>query len=94
MQNKQSGAEMIASERQRHISDEGWTSEHGDHHTADELIRAALCYAAPWIGLEQYWPWEAEWYKPDAADRTRNLAKAGALIAAEIDRLKRAAGKS
>jgi|ERR1041385_2674586 hypothetical protein len=35
------------------------------------------------------WPWEAEWYKP-GKDRIRQLVKAGALIAAEIDRLKRA----
>lgn len=35
------------------------------------------------------WPWDAEWYKPTPDDRVRELAKAGALIAAEIDRLNR-----
>jgi hypothetical protein len=36
-----------------------------------------------------FWPWEAESYKP--GDHLRDLVKAGALIAAEIDRLHRAA---
>ena len=35
------------------------------------------------------WPWEAAWWKPNG-DPIRNLEKAGALIAAEIDRLQRA----
>lgn len=36
------------------------------------------------------WPWDASWWKP-SDDPIRNLTKAGALIAAEIDRLQRAA---
>lgn len=35
------------------------------------------------------WPWEAEWWKPEPENRIRELVKAGALIAAEIDRLQR-----
>lgn len=39
----------------------------------------------------QAWPWESTWWKPGAdnspASRIRELEKAGALIAAEIDRL-------
>lgn len=35
------------------------------------------------------WPWAPEWWKP-SDDPIRNLEKAGALIAAEIDRLGRA----
>jgi hypothetical protein len=34
------------------------------------------------------WPWEDKWWKP-SPDPIRNLVKAGALIAAEIDRLRR-----
>ncbi len=34
------------------------------------------------------WPWSKEWWKP-SDDPIRNLVKAGALIAAEIDRLQR-----
>lgn len=39
------------------------------------------------------WPrgWDSSWWKPDYADPIRNLEKAGALIAAEIDRLQRKA---
>jgi len=33
------------------------------------------------------WPWESQWWKP--SDKMRDLVKAGALIAAEIDRLQR-----
>lgn len=32
------------------------------------------------------WPWSPDWWKP-SPDPVRNLVKAGALIAAEIDRL-------
>lgn len=34
------------------------------------------------------WPWDAESWKP-SDDNIRNLVKAGALIAAEIDRVQR-----
>lgn len=37
----------------------------------------------------QGWPWHPDWWKP--GDRIRELAKAGALIAAELDRLLAAA---
>jgi hypothetical protein len=38
--------------------------------------------------LPTWWPWDADWWRP-AEDPIRNLEKAGALIAAEIDRLTR-----
>ena len=38
-------------------------------------------------GAMELWPWEKSWFKP--TDRRRDLVKAGALIAAEIDRLDR-----
>lgn len=40
-------------------------------------------------GYYPAWPWDQEWYKPTPNDRVRQLVKAGALIAAEIDRLLR-----
>ena len=40
---------------------------------------------AHWVQPRR-WPWEGEWWKP-SGDRIRDLEKAGALIAAEIDRL-------
>lgn len=36
-----------------------------------------------------WWPWDKSWWKP-SDDPIPNLVKAGALIAAEIDRLQRA----
>ena len=48
--------------------------------------------------LEYLWPWEFAWWKPAVKTRSerkaresriRELVKAGALIAAEIDRLQR-----
>lgn len=33
------------------------------------------------------WPWSDEKWNPEPDNRIRELAKAGALIAAEIDRL-------
>ncbi|SON54273.1 hypothetical protein HDIA_0732 [Hartmannibacter diazotrophicus] len=93
------GAESIAAERQRQINEEGWTPEHDDEHTKGEIAKAAACYAWAsatsttfreigewWDGvvLRRLWPWDRTWWKP--TDRRRDLVKAGALIAAEIDR--------
>jgi len=41
--------------------------------------------------LDCLWPWDMEWWKPTPNDPIRQLVKAGALIAAEIDRLQRKA---
>jgi len=82
------GVELIADERKRQVEAEGWTPEHDDKYSSNELIRAGGCYAnAPYS-----WPWSAEWWKP-SDDPIRNLVKAGALIAAEIDRLLRLEAK-
>ena len=89
------GAERIAAERQRQIDREGWTPEHDDEHTGMELTYAARCYAevaawaaGPGIGPSREWPFDNESWKP-SGDRIRDLERAGALIAAEIDRLQR-----
>lgn len=93
------GLELIADERKRQIEVEGWTPEHDDTHTDGALAQAGACYAmaahyqaSGWspdrlLSLTPF-PWEREWWKP-SVDPVRNLAKAGALIAAEIDRLQR-----
>lgn len=43
--------------------------------------------------VPMFWPWFAEWFKPGPDNsnesRIRELVKAGALIAAEIERLQR-----
>lgn len=94
------GTDLITAERQRQIAEEGWTQEHDDRHAKSELLLAALSYAEfvaaksfyPELGRNNHlpvdWPWGMEFWKP-SDDLVRNLVKAGALIAAEIDRLKR-----
>ena len=97
------GAVQILNERMRQLAvsqhGEGFTAEHDDEHVMGELIGAAMCYAGHALGIVtddeiesadsgDWWPWSAEWFKP-SADPIRNLVKAGALIAAEIDRLQR-----
>lgn len=85
------GVAQIAEERRRQITVEGWTPEHDDEHSSDELACAAAAYAMSddeqMVGM--LWPWRREWWKPKG--RKRDLVRAGALIAAEIDRLERAA---
>jgi len=44
----------------------------------------------PFAIREWLWPWDDEWFKPTPEDRERELVKAGALIVAEIERLRRA----
>lgn len=109
------GIELIAEERARGISVEGWTPEHDDEHQNGELAKAAVCYAdfgcvtekrevfvqlargladpesfAPVLAdVPVNWPLAPEWWRPVPNDRIRELVKAGALIAAEIDRLDR-----
>ncbi len=96
------GIESIAAERQRQIEAEGWTAEHDDRHVSGELAQAAAAYALNALEYEdgspfrfmgaQIWPWPNFW-KPSASPR-RDLVKAGALIAAEIDRIDRLEGRS
>lgn len=93
------GIELIAEERQRQIEVEGWTEEHDDRHSQSELAIAGGCYALAYAdrqsdmylerAVNQFWPWDNKWWKPTPDDPVRQLVKAGALIAAEIDRLQR-----
>ncbi|WP_454674873.1 hypothetical protein [Achromobacter pestifer] len=84
----------VLAERHRQINAEGWTAEHDDAHTGEQMARAAACYALPQGDYEipeppEFWPWDAFWWKP--SDRRRELVKAAALLLAEIERLDRAA---
>ena len=80
------GIELIAAERKRQVEVEGFTTERDVKlYPTGQLVAAALCYAdAPF--WHSRWPWSSDWWKP-STDPIRNLVKAGALIAAEIDRL-------
>lgn len=96
------GIELIAEERARQVSIEGWTPEHDDTHMRGELAAAGACYAtmAQLIEIGKWdfeecseiakrrWQWGDEWWKP-ARSAKRNLEKAGALLAAELDRILR-----
>lgn len=93
-QDAKTGVDLIAAERARQIAVEGWTPEHDDEHTESEMALAAACYAMTAGGyakgqIPPIWPWSLEWWKPQYG--IRDLVRAGALIAAEIDRLQRIA---
>lgn len=88
------GAQAIAEERMRQVQAEGWTPEHDDEHRREELTKAAVAYVVyggrvRFVDPPFSWPWDAAWWKPK--DRRSDLVRAGALIAAEIDRLDRLA---
>jgi hypothetical protein len=91
----------VVQERHRQIAAEGWTPEHDDAHATGELALAAVCYVladqpnfidATVTEPPPYWPWSFMWWKPK--DRRRNLVRAAALIAAEIERMDRASAPS
>lgn len=95
------GVEIIAEERQRQIETEGWAPEHDDQHTEGELADAACSYAMTENIIDyidnawgndmhlHFWPFDLKWLKRSKVNRIEDLAKAGALIAAEIDRIQR-----
>jgi hypothetical protein len=85
------GARMIAMERERQLEAEGYTPEHDAAHTRDEIPRMAMAYLLAGLGAEksvtlEAWPFLPEEFNPSDWN-VRNFVKAGALLAAEIDRL-------
>ena len=94
------GAAAIARERARQITEIGYDALHDAQYTSGDLAWAAGCYlqeaashaetgrgGCPLHGrAPEAWPWDPRNWKP-SDDQRRNLAKAGALIAAEIERL-------
>lgn len=96
------GIQLIAAERERQLTFEGYQPEHDDKHTRGELAAAAHGYAllaaiqsnghivggANQMTPPPAWPFDQSSWKP-SDDKIRNLEKAGALIAAELDRLLR-----
>ena len=92
------GTDWIKAARDRQIQ-LGYTPEHDqEEHRRNELAKAAFAYLylcrlqlnRPLSEQDiretkfAYWPWPDGW-KPSQDDVVQNLAKAGALIAAEID---------
>lgn len=88
--------ELIKSERERQVLQEGYSFEHDDTEKYGELSLAASIYACPKDfrdNIKFCWPWDIEYLHEDYTHtidgRIRELVKAGALICAEIDRLER-----
>ncbi|MBN4937064.1 hypothetical protein JY409_03275 [Stenotrophomonas maltophilia] len=91
------GVKAIAAERERQLQAEGFTRKGDRQYRRGELASAATAYAQVaamdlYCGTRGYiaglpppsiWPWAPEWWKP--VDTRRDLVRAGALIAAQID---------
>lgn len=81
----------IAAERERQITEEGWTPGGDDLHVKGQLAAAASGYIMSALGKYReawaVWPFTNP-IKPKSP--REDLVRAGALIAAEIDRLDRA----
>lgn len=99
------GTQRIYNERKRQLTELKFTPYGDDGYISGELLDAAICYASAASQLErgqsfEYikldpmhwcktpWPWDMAWWKP-SPNIERNLEKAGALIAAELDRRER-----
>ena len=87
------GVALIYAERMRQQHEEGYTSEHDDQHTDGSIAQASAAYALSTLDVPDQaakgldlWPWKDS---AMSGDKVTCLQKAGALIAAEIDRLLR-----
>lgn len=91
------GAAAIVRERIRQRDVEGYDAFHDDQHDEGELAVAAACYATagtPACVVDEdsgadAWPWGARHDKRLRHPRLRRIAVAGALLAAERDRIER-----
>lgn len=98
-----SGIQLIAIERKRQIEELGYNYRNDALYSNEQLAKAGACYALPedYRGenlepvedpeydnlLNAIWPWDKSYWKPTPEDRIKELSKAGALIAAQIDYL-------
>jgi hypothetical protein len=91
------GVELIAAERRRQVLVKGFDNDNDDMLSGEELSDAAVCFAIRgyWRNIYEFnerviWPFDKECPSERLREsRIEQLTKAGALIAAEIDRLKR-----
>lgn len=90
------GIEIITDERKRQLTVKGWSLAHDDGHKNGELVKASACYSLwNWESSTAFrlWPFDKSRIKifedESITDKMKRLGKAGAFIAAEIDRLQR-----
>ena len=83
--------QAVVAERFRQVDGEAFTAEHDDKHAPGELAAAGAAYilhaALPnYFGgtMPPFFPWEAEWWKPQGF--WRDLVRGAALVIAEMDR--------
>lgn len=96
------GCYLIQEERYRQIKVEGFDAKRDAIYVNGELAKAAVAFALPddiaiplndgvaiSISRVKFFPksWGPQWFKLSPDNRIKDLVKAGALIAAEIDRL-------
>lgn len=92
---EETGADMIAVERARQVFEKGYTNAHDDKWVNGELASAGARYALVHSSEDYrkvWWPFLERYFHPK--DPIYNLVRAGAFIAAEIDRLRRLKGDS
>jgi hypothetical protein len=96
-----SGVDLIAIERKRQIKELGFDYTNDALYANEELAKAGAWYSLPSFDRIKFeslqilnpnkksvvhiWPWDRRYYKPSPEDRIKELSKAGALIAAQID---------
>lgn len=98
----ETGIEIIAKKRAAQIDKHGFTTAYDaafyQGNSQHDLVFAAAAYALPsqlkttWQkenlrDRSNLWPWGKNMWNPTPDNRIEELANAGALIAAEIDRL-------
>ena len=82
-----SGVGLIAKERSEQITKHDWTLEHDRDHISDELVYAAMYALNPCNDTGREMGWDLFKDKIDSKTAIERYIVAGALIAAEIDRL-------
>lgn len=82
------GIELIAKERQEQIEKHGYDEKHDFQNRNEELRNTAICLLAHDANKFPFHSWDIKYFvKLFKKDRKEKLIIAGALIAAEIDRL-------
>lgn len=92
-----SALELIAVERNKQVTEKGFSEEMDKKYTDGQLSKLAVLYATPdseriygdMCDFPVNYPndFDLRYWKPSPCDRIKELVKAGALIVAEIERL-------